>query len=51
MNAPYPDPGEEYPHINTQLFGHIDPPRNRGVPAEQMVARRTTRRPGQASCR
>jgi phospholipase C len=38
MNTPYPDPGEEYPHINTQLFGHIDPPRNRGVPAEQMVA-------------
>jgi hypothetical protein len=22
MNTPYPDPGEEYPHINTQLFGH-----------------------------
>ena len=21
MNTPYPDPGEEYPHINTQLFG------------------------------
>jgi hypothetical protein len=38
MNTPYPDPGEEYPHINTQLFGHIDSPRNRGVPAEQMVA-------------
>jgi phospholipase C len=38
INTPYPDPGEEYPHINTQLFGHIDPLRNRGVPAEQMVA-------------
>ena len=20
MNTPYPDPGEEYPHINTQLL-------------------------------
>ena len=38
MNTPYPDPGEEYPHINTQLYGRIDPPSNRGVPAEQMIA-------------
>ena len=38
MNTPYPDPGEEYQHINTQLFGHIDPPSNRGVPSERMVA-------------
>ncbi len=38
MNTPYPDPGEELPHINTQLFGQIDPPSNRGVPVEQMVA-------------
>jgi phospholipase C len=38
MNTPYPDPGEEYPHINTQLYGHIDPPSNRGVPTEQMIA-------------
>lgn len=38
MNTPYPDPGEEYPHINTQLFGGIDPPSNRGVSTEQMVA-------------
>ncbi len=22
--APYPDPGEEYPHVNTQLFDSID---------------------------
>ena len=35
MNTPYPDPGEELPHINTQLFGLIDPPGNRGVPAER----------------
>ena len=37
MNTPYPDPGEEYQHINTQLFGHIDPPSNLGVPSERMV--------------
>ncbi|HEX7211488.1 MAG TPA: alkaline phosphatase family protein [Propionibacteriaceae bacterium] len=38
MNTPYPDPGEEYPHISTQLFGGIDPPSNRGVSAERMIA-------------
>jgi phospholipase C len=37
MNTPYPDPGEEYPHINAQLFGSVDPA-NRGVGTEQMVA-------------
>ena len=38
MNTPSPDPGEEYQHVNTQLFGHIDPPSNRGVLAEHMVS-------------
>ncbi len=38
MNTPYPDPGEEYPQINTQLYGHIDPPSNRGAATEQMIA-------------
>jgi phospholipase C len=28
MQSPQPDPGEAYPHINTQLFGTIDPPGN-----------------------
>jgi phospholipase C len=37
MNTPSPDPGEEYPHVNTQLFGIIDPPANRGVLAGKMV--------------
>jgi phospholipase C len=37
MNTPNPDPGEEYPHVNTQLFGIIDPAINRGVLAEKMV--------------
>ncbi|MFH8582549.1 hypothetical protein OHB11_39115 [Streptomyces zaomyceticus] len=36
MDTPNPDPGEEYQHLNTQLFGTIDPPDNRGVLAEQM---------------
>ena len=26
MNTPDPDPGEEWQHVNTQLFGAIDPP-------------------------
>jgi phospholipase C len=38
MNTPDPDPGEEYQHLNTQLFGVIDPPGNRGVLAEKMAA-------------
>jgi phospholipase C len=29
MASPYPDPGEEYPHVNTQLFGTVDPDSNR----------------------
>ena len=38
MNTPSPDPGEEYQHVNTQLFGLIDPPSNRGVLAGRMTA-------------
>ena len=38
MNAPSPDPGEEYQHVNTQLFGLIDPPSNRGMVAAQIAA-------------
>jgi phospholipase C len=38
MNTPNPDPGEEYQHVNTQLFGRIDPPSNRGVLADKMTA-------------
>ncbi len=37
-NTPSPDPGEEYQHVNTQLFGLIDPTANRGVLAAKMVA-------------
>ena len=38
MNTPNPDSGEEFTHINTQLFGIIDPPGNRAVMSEQMTA-------------
>jgi phospholipase C len=30
MSQPDPDPGEEYPYVNQQLFGTIDPPGNQG---------------------
>jgi phospholipase C len=36
MDTPDPDPGEEYPHVNTQLFGTVDPPGNRDVPVDRM---------------
>ncbi|HEX6034477.1 MAG TPA: alkaline phosphatase family protein [Anaerolineales bacterium] len=29
MTNPNPDPGEEYAHVNTQLFGEVIPPENR----------------------
>ncbi|NQX27473.1 hypothetical protein HQQ81_08935 [Microbacteriaceae bacterium VKM Ac-2854] len=38
MGQPSPDPGEEYPHVNTQLFGTIDPPSNAGLSAHAMAA-------------
>ncbi|MEO8931544.1 MAG: alkaline phosphatase family protein [Lacisediminihabitans sp.] len=28
MSHPNPDPGEQYPHVNTQLFGVVDPAAN-----------------------
>ena len=38
MRSPTPDPGEEYPHVNTQLFGTVDPPGNAHVEFKQMAA-------------
>ncbi|WP_347355014.1 alkaline phosphatase family protein [Intrasporangium sp.] len=38
MQSPTPDPGEEYQHVNTQLFGIVDPPQNAGRRAGDMVA-------------
>jgi phospholipase C len=29
LDTPDPDPGEEHPHTNTQLFGSVAPPENR----------------------
>jgi phospholipase C len=37
MNTPHPDPGEEFPHINTYLFG-IQDTKNRFMPLARMVA-------------
>lgn len=38
MSYPDPDPGEEYPHVNTQIFGTVDPKGNADLFAEQMTA-------------
>lgn len=38
MRSPSPDPGEEYPHVNTQLFGTVDPPSNADVEFMKMTA-------------
>jgi phospholipase C len=36
MDSPDPDPGEEFPHINTQLFGTVSPPENRLCTVDDM---------------
>lgn len=36
-HQPYPDPGEEYQHVNTQIFNHVDKD-NIGVSQENMKA-------------
>lgn len=38
MSSPSPDPGEEYPHVNTQLFGTVDPPSNANVDYSEMTS-------------
>ena len=38
MSRPHPDPGEEYPHVNTQLFGTIRPASNGKAPVDKMAA-------------
>jgi phospholipase C len=38
MGLPNPDPGEEYPHVNTQLFGTVDPADNATAQVAQMRA-------------
>ena len=36
MDNPNPDPGEEYPHVNTQLFGTVFPAENAMLEVPQM---------------
>ena len=38
MDNPNPDPGEEYPHVSTQLFGTVIPAANRNLAATEMSA-------------
>ncbi|MCI2958168.1 twin-arginine translocation signal domain-containing protein [Agromyces atrinae] len=38
MGMPNPDPGEEFPHVNTQIFGTVDPPSNAKLYVEAMAA-------------
>ncbi|WP_210480882.1 alkaline phosphatase family protein [Naasia sp. SYSU D00948] len=38
MSSPRPDPGEEFPHVNTQLFGTVDPAHNRHRKVAEMTA-------------
>ena len=38
MRRPDPDPGEEFPHVNTQIFSSIDPPGNSKLFVEEMEA-------------
>ncbi len=45
MDTPNPDSGEEYPHINTDFYGVLDP-RNRFAPLEKMVAPYNAPTPG-----
>jgi phospholipase C len=36
MGYPNPDPGEEFPHVNTQLFNHVEPQGNEHLWVEEM---------------
>jgi phospholipase C len=38
LDTPDPDPGEEHPHTNTQLYGIVDPPENRFKHVKEMQA-------------
>ena len=38
MQHPQPDPGEAYPHVNTQLFGTIDPETNARLYEHQLAS-------------
>ena len=36
MRHPNPDPGEHYPHVNTQVFGIVDPDTNANLHANEL---------------
>jgi len=38
FGSPDPDPGEFYPHVNTQLYGVVDPPGNADINANGIQA-------------
>ena len=47
MMNPNPDPGEEYQHVNTQLYRIVDPPDNAFKPAAAMLPPFNNPAPGQ----
>ena len=49
MQNPNPDPGEEYQHVNTALFGVVDPPANQFRTAGEMLPPYNNPSPGQAA--
>lgn len=49
MQQPQPDPGETYPHVNTQLYGVIDPPENAHLLENPMSAPFNSPLPEQAA--
>ncbi len=46
MSQPNPDPGEQYPHVNTQLFGTVDPASNAELDEISLKAPFNAPRPG-----
>ncbi|GAB3128052.1 alkaline phosphatase family protein [Glaciibacter psychrotolerans] len=46
MRQPDPDPGEEYPHVNTQLFGVVDPSSNSNLHLHDVQAPFNAPKPG-----
>ncbi len=46
MGSPDPDPGEIFPHVNTQLFGTVDPASNERLWEHEMRAPFNTPAPG-----
>ncbi|MGB4779558.1 alkaline phosphatase family protein, partial [Microbacterium sp.] len=49
MQQPQPDPGETYPHVNTQLFDVVDPPSNEDLAAHGLRAPFNTPPAGKAA--